>query len=197
MVKAASLASPHPTRRSDVLMLSTFTSPTYTSPSHYQAWSSLTSPVIAQQIVRHKLGMLQNTKITASRHATNWCKLTPTQKHDMVQCPCGKGQQDSYHVYCECDLFSRRIEKWFQDRHSPIPVQLQPVLQGMTPHQLVQFFFTLPSSASSPEVRQYVAMGATELASQIKQFDDKELAKSCLDFYMSLPCEVVAYDYTL
>ena len=139
--------------------------------------------------------MFVNTKVTASRRCKRWSELTHQQQTDLLACDCGKGQQDAYHVWFECDSFSRYIAVWFKTLNDGMPVlpALQQTLQGMSSQQILAYFLTLPNGSDSTAILKYKAQGAASLVRAVKKFDMAVLDNQLYDFNLHFDYEVDAY----
>ena len=55
-------------------------------------------------VIKAKLGSFAHTKMAIKRRAPPraWSKVPQHMQHQLLQCQCGRGQQDAYHLWCEC-----------------------------------------------------------------------------------------------
>ena len=56
-------------------------------------------------VIKAKLGSFEHTKVAIKRRAPpprTWSKVPQQMRAQLLQCQCGQGQQDAYHLWCEC-----------------------------------------------------------------------------------------------
>ena len=55
-------------------------------------------------VIKAKLGSFEHTKMAIKRRAPprTWTQVPQHMRHQLLQCQCGRGQQDAYHLWCEC-----------------------------------------------------------------------------------------------
>jgi len=62
-------------------------------------------------IIRVKLGSFEHTRVAISRRmGLRRSDLPDPMRQQVLQCPCGRGQQDAYHVWHECPHSERLME---------------------------------------------------------------------------------------
>ena len=63
-------------------------------------------------VIKAKLGSFVNTRVAISRRAgPSWRRVPDQMKAHLLQCPCGNGQQDAYHLWRECSQTEQVMEE--------------------------------------------------------------------------------------
>ena len=60
-------------------------------------------------LYRAKLGAFPNARVPLSRRHPRWSSVPAPGRAALLDCPCGRGQQDAYHLWRECDFSRGRL----------------------------------------------------------------------------------------
>ena len=107
-------------------------------------------------VIKTKLGCFEHTKVAIQRRAPSraWGKVPQHMREQLLQCQCGQGQQDAYHLWHECSHSQRVMVEVCASIEQRWPEMMQ--LPGWTmcnARERVRRILSLKEWADSPHQR--------------------------------------------
>ena len=142
---------------------------------HYHYWKEqgLTEHEI-KAMVKFLLGGFNNTRVATSRTAPGWPGVPVPFRKSQLQCPCGKGKQDAYHLWKECQYMPILLTEFWSSVVGKAHHSVQGLLTSLqgdpvaSAHQLLH-----PNSfQDTTHHRQFKLAAIRQLLSTLQLFDD-------------------------
>ena len=119
-------------------------------------------------IIRVKLGSFEHTRVAISRRmGLRRSDLPDPMRQQVLQCPCGRGQQDAYHVWHECP----HSERLMKDACSSIDVLQLPGWGTLSTRARVKGLMTVTTCASTEAQRTLKGRAASVVACTMQRRD--------------------------
>ena len=107
-------------------------------------------------VIKTKLGCFEHTKVAIQRRAPSraWGKVPQHMREQLLQCQCGQGQQDAYHLWHECSHSQRVMVEVCASIEQRWPEVMQlPSWTTCNARERVRRILSLKEWADSPHQR--------------------------------------------
>ena len=127
-------------------------------------------------VIKAKLGSFAHTKMAIKRRAPPraWSKVPQHMRHQLLQCQCGRGQQDAYHLWCECTHSEQVMIEACDAIHHRWPAVVQlPGWQVYGARERVKRILTLNEWALNDDQRLLKGRAASIVVGAMEMYNDE------------------------
>ena len=95
----------------------------------------------------------------------------------MIQCDCGCGEQDAYHMWFECAHFNSFLKKEYDRMAAGIPGSLASQWQSSSVSPITQHLLDPSKWIGDQQQRKFKALAVLELVQAARKYDSDVLGK--------------------